>query len=277
MNRTNIDYCDLTWNLWTGCLHGCPYCYAKRIAERFRARNGAEHVWGIRTMQTAHAPGGNHTVYWAKRESPPFPMGWAPTYYPLREHEPLELRKPKRIFVGSMADVFGDWVPSEWLARLFALMAACPEQTFLLLTKDPESAEVVLENEDWQEAVEADAGEFSHGYEGDWPLPNVHLGATVESNREWERAANLVQARAAVHWLSLEPLLGRVDRVPLKHIEWVAVGAQTGPGARKPDVVWLAELRERCERAGIPLWMKSNLQSVWGADLVQQLPKGGQG
>lgn len=226
-------------------------------------------------METAHAPGGNHTVYWAKDDSPPFPMGFAPTYYPLREHEPLQLRKSRRIFVGSMADVFGDWVPTQWLARLFAIMAACPEQTFLLLTKDPAEAAVVLGNADFQEVVEEEAGEFTHGYEGEWPLSNVHLGASVESNAQMGRAGELVQARAAIHWLSLEPLLGRVDRVPLEHIEWVAVGAQTGPGARKPDAEWLAEIKDRCEHAGIPLWMKANLRPVWGPDLVQQLPKGG--
>jgi len=291
MNRTKIEYADYTWNLWTGCYHQCPYCYARRIAERFRSKDGEQHA-----VMVNYVP--DMPIYYAGPDSPPFPMGFAPTYYPKREPEPLKLRKDgQRIFVGDMADVFGRWVPIGWLVRLFAIMAACREQTFLLLTKAPAIAHEVLSHPAFLAEVEYAADEFTHAYDGDWPLPNVFLGVTAEDQaRADERIPLLLETPAAVRFVSIEPMLGPVDLPVLLHhrgiepsyghvigtgdggepwivdhrdgahwsyydlpftgVDWVIAGGETGPGARPLHPAWVRQARDQCQAAGVPLFVK---------------------
>lgn len=123
MKKTKIDWCDSTWNPVTGCLHGCAYCYARRIAERFRAKefSGAytvnEYENVQRTTYELEEPmkrcctdaKGLH-VY----EKAPYPFGFVPTFHRYRLDDPKHWTKPKNIFVCSMADLFGEWVPDEW-------------------------------------------------------------------------------------------------------------------------------------------------------------------
>ncbi len=306
MNRTSIPWVQnedgsrgFTWNLWTGCLHGCGYCYAKPIATRFgkQNKNGAESIWRMETMPTKHAQGGFHTVYVAKDGSQPFPMGWAPTYYPAREEEPLKLRTSgNRIFAGSMTDPFGDWVPRLWRVRLFAIMAAAKDQTFILLTKDPENAAAWLNDPGTPDWVEREAGEFTHSYDGEWPLKNVWLLTSVENQAAADkRIPHILRCPAAVRGVSIEPMLGqvRLDHMDVEaaghdewcfinaltgrqtdmgrpcpdvpHLDWVICGGQTGPGAKPLHPDHVRRLRNQCHAAGTAFYFKS-----WGESIVPE-------
>ncbi len=111
MNKTKIEWTDYTWNPITGCLHGCPYCYARKIAERFPKA---------------------------------FPNGFAPSFHISRLYEPARLKKPANIFTVSMGDMFGDWVPKIWIDLIFEQMKQCPQHTFQILTKNPGRINVVV-------------------------------------------------------------------------------------------------------------------------------------
>ena len=107
MNRSNIEWCQWTWNPVTGCKHGCPYCYARGIARRFPKA---------------------------------FPNGFEPTFHESRLDEPEKLKKPAHIFAVSMGDLFGEWVPKEWIERVVGVIHGCPQHTFTVLTKNPRRA-----------------------------------------------------------------------------------------------------------------------------------------
>ena len=276
MNRTKIEYVDFTWNPVTGCLHGCPYCFARRIAERFRDRSpeaikrGKEYAYADIHLLTQL---GKH----------PFPQGFMLTMYPNRLDEPLSRRKPSRIFVCDMGDLFGEWVPADWVEDVLLTIWARPQHTFLLLTKNP-----------------------SRYAEFDLP-PNAWAGTSVENQAAAEkRIPELLKAKVSVRWLSVEPLLGPVDLtdyLPCQHcggsglepeggpywhpeytcrecdgppydaVNWVVVGAQTGPGAVIPRLEWLTSIVGQCEDAGVPLFVKGKIASVVSETPLRQYPK----
>lgn len=107
LNKTAIEWTDRTWNPVTGCLHGCPYCYARKIAERFKG-------------------------------SKAWPEGFQPRFHPARLNDPAKMKKPATIFVCSMADLFGEWVEPSWIWSVFEAMEAAPQHTYIMLTKNPE-------------------------------------------------------------------------------------------------------------------------------------------
>lgn len=255
MNLTNIGWCDLTLNTATGCKHGCAYCYARRIASRF-----------------------NGTKAW--------PNGFEPTFHPERLTEPGKVKKPSRIFVGSMGDLFGDWVPREWIERTLKMTQDYPWHTYIFLTKNP-----------------ARYREFS------WP-DNCWMGTSIENQEAAnERINSLLEAKALVKFLSIEPLLGPVNLTHVARLEkypsyiddvpdqwtfyddaltgfrahkaggsygpkadWVIIGAQTGPGAVKPEPAWVESLIKQCRDANVPLFLKDNLH--W-PEIIQQWPRAG--
>ncbi len=232
-----IEWTDWTWNPVTGCLHGCDYCYARKMANRLsgRTKNGVSV----------------------------FPHGFDPHFYSERL---LEVQQPKpgeKVFVVSMGDLFGDWVPSEWIARVIAATRSRPDVTWQFLTKNPRRY-----------------AEFNP-----WPA-NCWLGMTAtdcnslrsfgDSNRGY-RAMQKIEG--GLTFLSLEPLLGRMWQgwnYPLNRtFEWVIIGAQTGPGAVKPEPEWITEFVS--QYANKPVFMKSNLRPHWDGELRQEWPvmKGG--
>lgn len=111
MNRTRIEWTDYTWNPITGCLHGCPYCYARKISERFPKA---------------------------------FPYGFNPHFYHERLNEPVKIKNPSNIFSISMGDMFGEWVPKLWIDLIFDIMRQCPQHTFQILTKNPKRINEVV-------------------------------------------------------------------------------------------------------------------------------------
>jgi protein gp37 len=198
---TPIEWTDRTWNPVRGCRRvspGCEHCYAERQAHRFSGRG--QPYEGLTAL-------GKHGPKWTGRA----------LFVPEMLGNPLHWRKPQRVLVNSMSDLFHDDVTNEQIAAVFAVMAACPQHTFQVLTKRPERALEWFAN--GAEELTVDAGEqlagdmqWCHAHEGEhWPLPNVWLGVSCEDQeRADERIPLLLKAPTAVRFISAEPLLDEV-------------------------------------------------------------------
>lgn len=267
---TKIEWTEATWNPVTGCSvtsPGCTNCYAMKLAGT-RLRNHASRA-GL-TRETKAGP------VWTGEVR--FNEEWL--------DQPLRWKRPRMIFVCAHGDLFHESVSDEWIDRVFAVMALCPQHTFQVLTKRSsrmrEYFEARREGDPWAEAADYLAN--LRGLEdhpavlepSDMPLPNVWLGVSVEDQaRADERVPDLLATPAAVRWLSCEPLLGPVDlsRVfassdedgvylndaPILGLDWIVAGGESGPGARPMHPDWARSLRDQCATAGVPFFFKQ-----WG-------------
>jgi protein gp37 len=202
-----------SWNPVTGCSkisEGCRHCYAERFAERWRGIAGH-----------------------------PYERGFDLQLRPERLESPLHWRKPRRIFVASMGDLFHEGVPDDYVREVFAVMGRAPRHVFHVLTK---RAERML----------ALAPSLS------WPV-NVWMGVTVERADSAWRADALRRVPAARRHISAEPLLGPLDTLDLTGIDLVIAGGESGPQRRPPRAAWLRGLRDRCVTAGVAFDFKG-----WG-------------
>jgi protein gp37 len=238
-DRSAIEWCDATWNPTTGCDRkspGCAKCYALELAPRLRAM-------GVPKYRRARDGG--------RASGPAFGV----TLHPGELDRPRRWRRPRRIFVNSMSDLFHEEVPFEFVDRVFATMAACPRHTFQVLTKRPERMLAYCEQRYEQLADELDA----LGAVAPAPWPNVWLGVSVE-NRRWAwRADVLRDVPAGVRFVSAEPLLGPLSSLDLAGIDWLIVGGESGPGRRSVRVEWVRELRDMALAADVAFFFKQ-----WG-------------
>ena len=233
---TKIEWTDETWNPVTGCTkvsEGCDHCYAETIAHRFAGTKA-------------------------------YPNGFDVTLRPERLDQPLRWKRPRKVFVNSMSDLFHKDVPDDYIARVFAVMALAPQHTFQVLTKRPGRMRSLLSSEQFESAVFlATEGRFEGCFP--WPLPNVWLGTSVE-NQKWAdvRIPLLLDTPAAIRFLSCEPLLGPIDLFAWNidrgtRVDWVIVGGESGPHARPMHPDWARQLRDDCLTAGTPFHFKQ-----WG-------------
>lgn len=169
----------------------------------------------------------------------PFEQGFDLCLWPGRLRLPLTWRVPRRVFVNSMSDLFHERVPLEFIQQVFATMIACPQHQFQLLTKRAERL-VAL-----HEALI-------------WPS-NVWVGVSIETQRYAYRAEMLRKVPAKVRFLSIEPLIGVVPKLPLKGIHWVIVGGESGPRARPMKPEWVTDIHAQCVKARVPFFFKQ-----WG-------------
>ena len=247
MQKSKIEWCDSTWNPVTGCKHGCKYCYARRIAERF---GGCDNpVPGRGLLQPLSFTRKNGQTVDAA-----FPFGFEPTLHRYRLEEPRCVKKPQNIFVCSMADLFGQWVPLRWIIEVLDACEAAPQHQYLFLTKN-QSRYLELD----KLALLPYGKNFWYGS----TVTGIDMGAIYQREEE-----------VNTFW-SMEPLLGPVDMEKAEGLpRWIILGAMTGPGAKKylPAKKWVREIVTACEWYGIPVFMKDSLLPVWGDGLLRQFP-----
>ncbi len=264
-NKTRIEWCDFTWNPITGCRHGCEYCYARRQAQRFcgdiRLNKTSDQLQSIPDtgLWVLEEPFRNN-----QGKVIPLPVGFEPTLHRYRLPMPAQKKKPANIFVCSMADLFGEWVPDEWIREVLAACAAAPWHRYLFLTKNPER---------YKRLMDVLPEEYGTGsIEFWWGVSSTDRGWMNMSSEIMEEAGS----EAAKMFVSVEPLLDDVaPEINTDVFKWVIAGAQTGPGARqnKPKREWIQNIVDRCRRTETPLFMKDSLLDVWEDPLIQQFPE----
>ena len=261
MNNSKIEWCDMTWNPVTGCLHSCreTYCYAAGIAKRFGKCKGAAHKFDEIFAEPfgEAAPGNIHelerpVVFNGKID--PYPYGFDPTFHRYRLDEPARKPKPQMIFVVSMGDLFGDWIPNEWIKAVFDACEAAPQHVYMFLSKNPARMLKL-----------AESGLFPTGN-------NYWYGSTITSAEEKFFYHNEINT-----FISIEPILsdfGEAGIFSLMNINWVIVGAETGGRKEKviPEKQWIQNLVNVCESFRIPIFLKNNLTNIWGEPLIQEYP-----
>ncbi len=219
-DQSGIEWTDATWNPVTGCTKvspGCKNCYAERLAARLCAMG-----------------------------NPRYRNGFAVTLHPDQLTLPLRWRRPKRVFVNSMSDLFHEAVPDDYIRRVFDVMSRAAWHTFQILTKRSDRLAVLAPDLPWP--------------------PNVWQGVSVENARYTSRIADLQTVPAAVRFLSVEPLLGAIPQLPLHGIHWVIVGGESGGGRRPMEAAWARDIRDQCAHAGVAFFFKQ-----WGG----RTPKAG--
>ena len=225
MATTTIEWTDETWNPIRGCSAvspGCENCYAQLMAHRF---SGPGKAYEGLTRLTGHGP------KWTGRIR----------VVPTKLEEPLHWRKPRKIFVNSMTDIFHKDVPMDFIDAIVEVMRKADWHRFQVLTKRaerfPEIDRLI----------------------GKWP-ENVWMGVSVENDDYTDRIDLLRTSAAAVKFLSLEPLLGPLPDLDLDRIDWVIVGGESGPGARRMNADWVRDIRDQCVEQGVAFHFKQ-----WGA------------
>lgn len=253
---TKIEWTDETWNPVTGCTPispGCANCYARRMATRLAGRFGY----------------------------PEAPHQFDVTLRPERLEEPLKWRKPRRVFVCSMSDLFHEDVPFEFVVRIWQTMFKAKDHIFQILTKRP------VRMSEFMNLPTNNLGTFPV------VLPNIWLGVTVCTQEETWKIGELLQIPAAVRFVSIEPMVGEVDMCDfLPHlvdsgaldpntgagidimqpgIDWVICGGETGPNARPMHPDWVRSLRDQCQCADVPFFFKQ--WGEWSAKYEHVLTK----
>jgi protein gp37 len=152
---------------------------------------------------------------------------------------PMTWKQPRVIFVNSMSDLFHKDVPLSFIQRVFETMKRCPHHQFQVLTKRAERLVELSRDLEWSK--------------------NVWMGVSVENQRYAYRSTLLSKVPAHIRFLSVEPLVGRIERLPLEGIHWVIVGGESGSGARWMDPKWVEEIYDQCRTAHVPFFFKQ-----WG-------------
>lgn len=260
MNKTKIEWCDETWNPVTVCLHTCEYCYARRMTARFSGR------WDEKKLRTVGGDGGVHVInepmfrhtsgknrdVGVHSVIAPFPFGFDPTFHRYRLGQPARKPGARTIFVCSMSDLFGTWVPDEWIAEVFATCRNAPQHRYLFLTKNPTrymelaSAGMLPEDE------------------------NFWYGSTTTGPDMpfwWSRHHNT--------FVSIEPMLEEFPQAgddSVKKVGWIIMGSMTGPCSKnhQPRREWINSLILDAESAGVPVFMKDSLIPIVGEENMRR-------
>ncbi len=215
--QTAIEWTDTIWNPVSGCTklsRGCDHCYAERLAERFRGTP-------------------NH----------PFEHGFDLTLRPHKLLEPLSWRRPRRVFVNSMSDLFHKEIPADFLDHVFDTMEQAHWHVFQVLTK---RSSLLRRYVNWR-------------YAGGKAPPHIWLGVTVADRSCLGRLRHLADSAAAVRFVSFEPLLEDLGAIDLTGIHWAIAGGESGPLARPAHADWIRGVRDQCHAADVAFFFKQ-----WG-------------
>jgi protein gp37 len=208
---SDIEWTDATWNPVIGCSMvspGCTNCYAMRMAARLEAM-------GVEAYAGTTRKSGNRSIWTGKV-----------TINNTSLSAPLKWRKPKRIFVNSMSDLFQDTLDIEHIKSIWKIMEEANWHNFQILTKRPKLMKMIIEKYNFPK------------------LPNVWLGTSVESKEYTHRIDEIRSIDAAVRFISFEPLLGEIIDSNLSDIDWVIVGGESGPEARPMKMEWVQSLMD---------------------------------
>ena len=272
MKNTKIEWCDSTWNPVTGCLNDCPYCYARRIAERFALPGGVcfhrdepkkmqgVAVWNLYDSDTEETAG--IALEFAEPyldetgKAAAYPTGFNPTFHRYRLKQPKVWHKPQNIFVCSMADLFGAWVPDEWIEEVFKVCEDAPQHNYMFLTKNP-ARYIQL----------AKAGKLPD-------KPNMWYGTTATTElQKYFYCGNMKRHS----FVSIEPIMSDFASSSGVLPEWVIVGAETGNRRDKviPHKAWIDNIANACEKQGVSLFMKDSLIPIIGEEnMKREFPAG---
>lgn len=297
MKNTKIEWCDSTFNPITGCWHGCKYCYARNMANRFKT----EGVLDPESCMELDEP------YMANGKAQPYPFAFTPTFhrYRLDQIRHWKNEKPKNVFICSMADMFGIWIPHDWKIEVLEALRQAPQHNYLFLTKDP------IGYSFWPTKKHKDAREHIlytnnmwlgltfTGYDKLWNHMGDEDGGEPKYNTtfdEYFRRMNGNFLPGNCHrFLSIEPILTDVCEVKSEEpgggkllrkfirkerfagdFEWVIVGAESGnrQGKVVPEREWIEKLVQLCKEAGKPLFMKDSLIPIMGEEnMLREFPK----
>ena len=210
---SSIEWTESTWNPVTGCTKislGCKNCYAERLSRRLQAMGNPSYTNGFEL--TCH----NHLL-----------------------EQPLKWKKPQRIFVNSMSDLFHEGIPKEFVLQVFNIMKQANWHQYQILTKRSEQLLKLNRELEW--------------------MPHIWMGVTVEASAYKYRIDDLRETGAKVKFLSLEPLLEPISNIDLSDIDWVIVGGESGRNARPMESSWVLDIQNQCEQAKVPFFFKQ-----WG-------------
>lgn len=215
MGQSTIEWTQMTWNPTTGCNKlsaGCKFCYALTMSKRLKAMGQEKYKNGFKL-----------------------------TVHPDTLKIPYTWKKPMKVFVNSMSDLFHKDIPVEYIQKVFKVMNDNPKHTFQILTK---RAELLLQYDQ--------AGLLN------WS-DNIWIGVSVEDNRVISRIDSLRNVKSHIRFLSLEPLIGPLNNLNLTNIDWVIVGGESGHGARPVKKEWIVNIKDDCKKNKIPFFFKQ-----WG-------------
>lgn len=262
-DKTGIQWADATWNPIVGCSivsPACTNCYAMAQAariQRMAAGAGKESHYDLTTKEINGKPVWTGVLKQAPDHILTLPLRW---------------KKPRRIFVNSMSDLFHEGVPEKWIDEVFAVAALCPQHTFQFLTKRPKrmreyiNAAYALGGEPKRALAIEDSYRTRTGERlwriEIWPLPNVWLGVTAERQREADERRDDLQAIAEQGWttfVSYEPALGPVDWLGWEFVRQIICGGESGNGGRPMHPLWARTTRDFCKASGVAFFFKQ-----WG-------------
>lgn len=250
MDKTKIEWCDTTWNPVTGCLHDCEYCYAQKIANRFKG-NGLIDIrkYNVVSTQSGEIIELKEPIQKKSKKGKivvdPYPFNFKPTLHKYLLDKPQHWKKPRTIFVCSMADLFGKWVPDSWIDEVFKACEKAPQHRYLFLTKNPK-----------RYAELASGGKLPK-------KDNMWYGTTV-TNRKSLRFCSLEHNT----FLSIEPLLEPMNAGigSFGNTEWIIIGAETGNRKNKviPKKEWVDNICEAAYLTKAAVFMKDSLIPIVG-------------
>ncbi|AHI24928.1 ABC transporter ATP-binding protein [Komagataeibacter xylinus] len=238
MAESRIEWTDATWNPVAGCSvmsAGCTNCYAMEMAGRLEAMRVGKYT-GL-TRKTKQRTVWNGVVR-EDREALTIPLRW---------------RKPRKIFVNSMSDLFHECVSDSFIADVWRVMRDTPRHHYQILTKRPERMATL-------------AGSLSEHI-----LPNVWLGTSIENAKVIDRIEHLRRTPAAIRFISFEPLIGPVGPIDLNNIHWAIVGGESGRFARPIREEWIDDIHEQCRIHGTAFFFKQ--WGTWGKDNTRRSKK----
>ena len=262
MNKTKIDWCNSSFNPIVGCYHECEYCYARKIAERFMTQGQVFEpdtyrleYDGEEIIECNEQP---YIIKDGKQIKQAYPYGFTPCFnrYKFGDFDKIT---GKNVFMGSMADMFGAWVPDRWLLEVFGACMIHPEHNYLFLTKNPKRYLDFFNR-----------GELPGG-------DNFWYGTTVTNpNMFFAYTKNFLGSVMHHTFLSIEPILEDFeDFGGDAFVEWVIIGAETGNRKNKviPKREWIDNIVNICRERNVPVFMKESLKGLMGDDFIQEFPE----